>query len=125
VVEDAGIETAALNDMIESKLQNKLEAFSSVNGYLRDTVAKLEKRNSTLEDLISECKSQATLNQHLVSRLTKAEEENKKLKEENKHMLEQSASIRSTSIVNDYLTARVAALENRLDNNSRRNNASA
>jgi len=78
--------SVALNEWMDEKLDNRMEAFTSVNRFLRDMVdkleiknEKLEMKNAELQAKIEECKHQNEVNKHLMAQIKKLETRNDQL----------------------------------------------
>ena len=95
--------SVALNEWLEETLDNRMEAFTSVNRFLRDMVDRLEQRNAELQAKLDGLRSQEEVNKILQAENDKLEKTNDKLEKKNeklevKHdqLLQQLLSVRST-----------------------------
>ena len=81
--------SVALNEWLEETLDNRMEAFTSVNRFLRDMVDRLEQRNAELQAKLDGLRSQEEVNKFLQVR-------NEKLKMRNDQLFQQLLRQQST-----------------------------
>jgi len=88
--------SVTLNEWMDEKLDNKMEAFSSVNRFLRDMVDKAETKILRLEEHNAELRSKLemesaykVLNEHLKTQIDKTEAKNEKIEAKNEQLLQQ------------------------------------
>ena len=84
--------SVALNEWLEETLDNRMEAFTSVNRFLRDMVDRLEQRNAELQAKLDGLRSQEEMNKFLLAENDKLEKKNEKLEMKRDQLLQQLRS---------------------------------
>ena len=84
--------SVALNEWLEETLDNRMEAFTSVNRFLRDMVDRLEQRNAELQAKLDGLRSQEEVNKILQAENDKLEKKNEKLEMKRDQLLQQLRS---------------------------------
>ena len=95
--------SVTLNDWMDEKLDNKMEAFSSVNRFLRDMVDRAETKILRLEEQNAELRSKMEvdsaykmMNEHLKTQIDKTEAKSEKIEAKNEQLLQQLLKIQSS-----------------------------